>query len=499
MAGLIERFFPGWALSRQVARVKLQQIDRLYNAAQGSNVRVSPPQSVSGNASVDHAQGKLRDWARHLDENHDMTKRALDIVSTQMTHQTVVPMMTDRSGIAIESLNRAVADQWTRWQKVADSTGEMHFTDLSELCGRSVARDGECFAVMLEGETPLSLKVKAFEADFVPFDAIPTDTQRAGIRTIHGVDVDDEDRRVRYWFYREHPEDTTSIRVLTQDLIPVPADITLHPRIVNRLGQIRGVSALASALTRIADISEYETSENAAAKVASAIAIQITRAPDFAPTDTINTDSGARQLELQPGMILDNLQAGEKMEVVDTSRPNPELTNFRASQLRAAAAGIGVSYSSMTRDYSGTYSSQRQELVESTNDYRKLQGYWRRVFIEPIYTRFVMALIRAVSEQPNAFPAALRFGRVQPMTLFDFDTIPPAMPWIDPQKEANANQIELEMRTESRHGLMRRRGLDPRRVDQEIEADDMAAAPTPEMQTDEQQATTQEPAEDADT
>ena len=48
----------------------------------------------------------------------------------------------------------------------------------------------------------------------------------------------------------------------------------------------------------------------------------------------------------------------------ECKRPNPNLITFRNGQLRAFAAGISASYSSVSRNYDGTYSSQRQELVE---------------------------------------------------------------------------------------------------------------------------------------
>lgn len=61
-------------------------------------------------------------------------------------------------------------------------------------------------------------------------------------------------------------------------------------------------------------------------------------------------------------MIIDNVAVGEEIGMIDSNRPNPNLLTFRQGscarlpQVWAAA--------SIARDYSGTYSLQRQELVE---------------------------------------------------------------------------------------------------------------------------------------
>ena len=68
---------------------------------------------------------------------------------------------------------------------------------------------------------------------------------------------------------------------------------------------------------------------------------------------------------MAPGMIFDSLLPGESVEILDANRPNSALIDFRSAMLKMVAAGAGSSYSSIARDYDGTYSSQRQELVES--------------------------------------------------------------------------------------------------------------------------------------
>ena len=61
-------------------------------------------------------------------------------------------------------------------------------------------------------------------------------------------------------------------------------------------------------------------------------------------------------MKFAPGMIFDDLSPGESVETIDSTRPNPGLEAFRQGQLRAVSAGLGTSYSTLARDYNGTYS-----------------------------------------------------------------------------------------------------------------------------------------------
>jgi len=139
--------------------------------------------------------------------------------------------------------------------------------------------------------------------------------------------------------------------------------------------------------------------------------------------------------------------------------------------LRAATAGIGVSYSTATHDYDGTYSSQRQELIEARLAYDAMRKHYVAGFLRPVWRRFV---------QGAQLGGLVQVATADPETLFDFETVAPPAPWIDPQKEARADEISLSTGLESRHGLIRKRGGDPQRVDDERATDTDSAPAEPE-------------------
>jgi lambda family phage portal protein len=157
---------------------------------------------------------------------------------------------------------------------------------------------------------------------------------------------------------------------------------------------------------------------------------------------------------MSPGMIIDGLAVGEEIGLIDSNRPNPNLVTFRQGQLKAAAAGIGASYSSISKSYDGTFSAQRQELVEQWVNYAVLTDEFTGGWLQPVYETAVSAAIMG---------GVLRLPRdVVPDTADDALYIAQAMPWIDPLKEAGAWVMLARAGFASEIEVLRRRGVNPR-------------------------------------
>ena len=152
------------------------------------------------------------------------------------------------------------------------------------------------------------------------------------------------------------------------------------------------------------------------------------------------------------------------MEVVESKRPSGEHMNFRKALLRNVAGGIGsVSYSNMSRDYSGTYSSQRQELVEM---HGVLKQHWRR-YIEGIEVRKWKNFVEAcqmsglVSIPNNATDRSVYYPNYTP----------PVMPWIDPAKEIKYFTGLIDSGLDSREYIAGIRGRDWKGIERQLEAE----------------------------
>ncbi|HAJ7052106.1 TPA: phage portal protein [Escherichia coli] len=234
----------------------------------------------------------------------------------------------------------------------------------------------------------------------------------------------------------------------------VDAERMLHLKFVRRLHQMRGTSLLSGVLIRLSALKDYEDYELTAARIAAALGMYIRKGDgqSYEPDGNGSKDK-ERELTIQPGIIYDDLKPGEEIGMVKSDRPNPNLETFRNGQLRAVAAGSRLSFSSTARNYNGTYSAQRQELVESTDGYLILQDWFIGAVTRPMYRAW---LKQAVASGVIRLPRDLDRS-----SLYTAVYSGPVMPWIDPVKEAEAWKIQIRGGAATESDWVRAGGRNP--------------------------------------
>jgi lambda family phage portal protein len=128
----------------------------------------------------------------------------------------------------------------------------------------------------------------------------------------------------------------------------------------------------------------------------------IESAQDDPLPDAKKADDGSKQINIEPGVI-EQLTPGDKLEFHTPNRPNTALDPFMRYMLREVAAGTGVSYESLSRDYSqSNYSSSRLALLDDRDLWRVLQAWWIRTFREPLHRTWLQqaGLARAIAGLP---------------------------------------------------------------------------------------------------
>lgn len=469
---------------------------RLYDAAKVSDFHRTPDVSSSADYVVNRAGTRLRDYARWLDENSDITIGALDSLVNNIVGAGVQiePQVADRKGKPLEKVNTRIRELWDEWRRSPDITGELSMEELQRLACRTWLRDGEMFIEHIQGPVRANRKrsvpycVRAMEADWLPFEK-----NSSKPRIVHGVEKDQDGMPLAYHFL-EAIDDPVYVRYAT-DLKTrmVNAERVEHLKFSRRLNQTRGVSLLHGVIKRLDNIADIEESEQIACRVAAAFTAAIVRNPDMIQSNdpSFLTEDGDvqekyrdRYFEMSPGLMIDNLLPGEDIKGIGLDRPNNNLIDFLADQHRRVAAGIGASYSSISKRYDGSYSSQRQELVEQKPNNDRMRNQFISDFLQPIYERF---LFWCVESKQLSLPRSAKPG-----TLTRADYRSPGMPWIDPKKEIEADQIAVESGFKSRHMVMRERGYDPEIVDQQLQADmfektEPRQQPEPRMQIEQEE------------
>lgn len=452
--------FPAWGLRRIYAK----QAIRAYEAAQPSRLRKIKTDAGSGDAVLAKAGESLRLQARYLDENHDLARGVLNCLVNNVIGRgiAVEPQVKLETGELAVAINEQLVELWEEWMRFPEVTWELHWNHMLRLLARCWFRDGEVLVKHIEGTssaldhgTLVPYSVELIEADFLPFDL--TDAKK-GI--VHGVEKNGWGRPKAYYLHKEHPGDSYALTSLASTKRQT-ADKIIHLKTVDRIRQTRGVSIFASVMTRLEDIKDYELSERMAAKVAASMCAFIRKSLDAPVSQTGTDENGNRTMEMRPGMIFDSLLPGEDVGMIESNRPNAMLEQFRNSQLRAVAAGTSTSFSSISKDYNGTYSAQRQELVEQSVHYAVLRDYFTERCVRPIWERFVdMAVLSGKLKLEG-----INYRRI---SLKNAEFRGPSMPWIDPQKEITAEEKAVQAGFKSRAQVIRERGHNPAMVFDQI-------------------------------
>ena len=458
---------PAAGLQRFGARSVLNQVAaaaKPHEAAEPSRMRKFATDAYGPNTIVGLSAAAVRAQARNLERNSDIGRGILRTLVNNIVGPGgigIEPQPRRADGTIHEEYAATLRTLWREFSLRPEVTGLFKMGALQRMVVKAWMRDGETFGQHVMGTVPglqhstrVPYSIEVFEADYVPLDLSDGNTLSQGIeRNAWG-------RPTGYWVYKGNPKEATSLAMGKSGMKLVPADRMLHIALRDRIGQMRGLSEFASIINRLQDIKEYEDSERIAAKVAAALTAYVKRNtpdgydPADAATDPATGQPANRQINLAPGTIIDTLAPGEEIGIIDSKRPNPNVVTFRQGQLRAVAAGIGTSYSTISRDYSGTYSSQRQELVEQWVNYATLTDEFTGQWLEPIWQNLVlMAHLSGVAPYPRD---------LKPGSADDALFIAQSMPWIDPMKEANAYVTLVQAGFASEVEVMRKRGVNPR-------------------------------------
>ncbi len=430
---IIAPFAPSHALGRVKARAQLNILAQ-HEAAKPSHLRKTKRSTGSGDAVARHGTS-LREQARWLDENYDLASGILDekvkgIIGAKGI--LIEPAPKNNKGEILEDFAKELSQLFQEWSRSVTTCG-MPRTDAERIVCLSWLRDGDMLGQLVQGRvnafrfaTSVPLAIELLEADYLPAEST-TDAKR---NIVGGVERNSWGSPTAFHIYKEHPGNTLGHWQMQTKR--VPAENILHLKLARRSRQARGISLLAPVIQRLGDLRDYEHAEQVAAKVAAAMTAYIKKGnPDnyIAPNQN-SEDSEERSFDISPLMVFDNLEPGEDVGTIDSNRPSALLTPYRDAMLRAACAGTASSYSTVSRTYMGSYSSQRQELIDVTSTNAVFQDQFINSWTTPIYEALIRVslasgLLRAPSD-------------LDMRSLFDAEYLGPVMPWIDPKKESES-------------------------------------------------------------
>jgi len=395
---------------------------------------------------------RLKARARDLFQNNDYVRKYIKLVSTNVVgHQGILLQMkvVDQNGKPDKVANDLIEKAWRKWTKrgECDVTGLYSWVDLQRIFIETVARDGEVFVRFVPGySNSFKFAIQVLEADIIDVDY--NQQFDNGNKVIMGVEVNKWNKPVAYWI----KEDKQSGRKR------ISADEAFLAFIPERPGQVRGYPWFTTAILDLKHLDAYEEAELIAARIAaSKMGFYVTESGDeFTETE----EKQALVREVEPG-IFEELPAGVKLEMFDPKHPPTTFAEFIKAKLRTIAAGMNVSYHSLSGDLeSVNYSSIRAGSLEERETWKSVQAWMINTFCQPVFERWLKH--------------CLNFGLINlPAGKFDKFNAPSWHPrrwdWVDPLKDVQASILALNTGLVSRTELAANRGRDLEELLEEIE------------------------------
>lgn len=346
-----------------------------------------------------------------------------------------------------DALNDEIETAWAEWceKESCHTAGQLSMTDMLRLAMAGVFRDGEFLIRKIHrpfGSSEIPFALEVIEPDLLlDYEGAPVRSNN-GIGFRLGIEVDDWMRPVAYWFRDKHPGDLIFPQT-EEKARRIPAREIEHLYIVNRWPQSRGIPWMHSILMRLRQMSGYAESELIAARIAANTVGFIEQ-----NIDVETTPAGAKVIlppmeRTEPGTFR-RLGPGEKVAATNLQRPAGNLEVFMRYMLREIAAGVGVSYESLSRDYSqSNYSSSRLALLDERDQWKVLQRWLIDNFLTRIYREWL--------------DAAVLSGRIRIRDYFEdkkkyqaVEFKPRGWSWVDPTKEMKAYETAVRLGVMSR-------------------------------------------------
>lgn len=422
--------------SRNKGRVGTRQYSSAFNSRLTTGFGTT---NSSADSELATSLLKMRMRSRQLVRDTAFAKRAKVIVVNNVIGHGM-PMQaqvkTTRGEFA-ETINESIESAWEEWC-CADSChtgGQLHFADLERAAFGQIFEAGEVFIRIHRrpfGDSKIPFALELIEAERMADDLTRTIPLGPNNQLRMGIEVDTYYRPVTYWLREQHPGEINLIVPQSNNLVPVPAEDMIHLRIIERWPQTRGEPWMHSVIRKLNDIDGYTEAEIIAARSAASYMGFIESDNIDDPNNEVQ-DDGSLQTELTPG-IIDRLRPGEKFNFATPNRPNSQAEAFLRFMLREMAAGTGVSYESLSRDYSqSNYSSSRLALLDDRDLWRTFQLWWMRSFREELHEEWLQAAVLA-----GAVNVPLEQYATSPEKFEAVSFKARGWSWIDPTSEVAA-------------------------------------------------------------
>lgn len=410
----------------------------------------------------------LMGHARHASQNFDFARSYEMLFRRHVIGPDGIRLkmdIRDPGGARDETANGIIETEWKRWCKSGNPTpcGRWSWWAIECQIATAIAREG---GALVRLHTGRRRGVHAFQVEPIPLDLLDLDLTQSlsgGGWIESGIECNADGRPMAFHIWAA-PLDAPHLGV-TRQRLRVPAASMVWVTVPEEVAQLLGIPRSATAL-RMMNLSEkFQKSAMTAANYGAAAMLFLEHedaqmGATAAPTDQEDIEP----FEIEAGTQVD-LPPGVKANYAKPNYPDAAVEPFLRTMGTSTAAGMGVSYETLTSDLKGAnFSSLRAGKGEERDEWRMLQraiyeGLHDRVFSEWL----AMAMLSgALSPLP-----------VTKLDKFDAATWQPrGWPSVNPKEDATANETEIRNGTKSRTEIAASRGRDIRDIRAELDAEE---------------------------
>ncbi len=459
--GVIGIVSPRAALKRRQFRFAYDALDNTRTRKKRTGVGGTADKHLTQQALI-----KLREIGRDMGRNNPLAVGLLEterdgVIGSGVTIQA----RTDDKGF-----NKEVEAAWKELmvEKPCDVTGRFNFNQYLGLQYLSYRRDGDV-ATIFVGD-----KLQAIEGDQIgtPYGLVPKPEH---FKIINGVAYSKKTEKL-IGYYIGLPNKWGYIALANYKKFPADrVHFIFNPR---RTSQSRGEPILTSSTTYIDTLCDYIDAELVAAKVNACFSMFISQKEAELPSaytggisetgeDPANTDNKLEKME--PGTILYG-QPGEEPHGIGQVRPGDSFDPFTLRMLSLIGRPLCMPLMLITLDFHGA------TFMNARIAYQKVQDAWVREqewVVKPFVSRVWRWFIENNFESKKG--------------MFRHEIFCKRWPYVDPFKEARADEFQLKNRTTTRTAICARQGTDFEEVSKKLgeekktlEKENIYIAPKPE-------------------
>lgn len=262
--------------------------------------------------------------------------------------------------------------------------------------------DGDVLVVLRQDQRTGLPRVQLVSGTNVqsPFPTI----QRAGVRIVHGVELDQLGRHVAYWIRQENGQ---SKRLPAWGEKSGRRLAWLVYGTDKLLDEVRGTPLLSLVLQSLKEIDRYRDSTQRKAVINSMLAMFITKTEDKPGSRPLTGGAIRRGLEVHdpvaapqralrvaehvPGIVLDELQHGEEPKAFPSNGTDERFGAFEEAIVQAVAWANEIPPEILRLSFSSNYSASQAAINEFKMYLNKVRTSFGQNFCQPIYVEWLVS------------------------------------------------------------------------------------------------------------